>query len=133
MYLLVNYGPIQIYSNSCTYNGETYSHLTRFASDDSCNTCTCKNGEVTCTEMDCSEQEGNITEGEALDIVKGIDEVAVWIETIENSTNSGTPAFEITEEENQGFAIHVYESFEDHNATFNWYYVTYDGELTEEF
>ena len=37
----------------CTYNGNTYKDKDAFVASDGCNTCTCNNGEVTCTTMSC--------------------------------------------------------------------------------
>lgn len=48
---LTNYLPL-----SCTYAGTTYPHGAGFQSIDKCNSCSCMNGEVSCTLMAC---EGN--------------------------------------------------------------------------
>lgn len=43
-------------SDSCLYRGNIYPNNSNFPSpDDSCNTCTCNNGNTTCTEMNCFE------------------------------------------------------------------------------
>ena len=37
--------------SSCTYNGKTYKNGEGFRID--CNSCTCENGQIGCTEMAC--------------------------------------------------------------------------------
>lgn len=37
----------------CEYNGWAYSDGESFQSSDGCNTCSCSNGQVACTEMAC--------------------------------------------------------------------------------
>lgn len=37
----------------CTYNGVTYESGTDFDAEDGCNTCSCENGEIACTEIAC--------------------------------------------------------------------------------
>lgn len=39
----------------CEYNGWAYSDKQTFPSIDECNTCFCDDGEVVCTELDCTE------------------------------------------------------------------------------
>ena len=43
-------------NTSCLYRGTIYENNSNFPSpDDTCNTCTCNNGNTTCTEMNCFE------------------------------------------------------------------------------
>jgi hypothetical protein len=44
----------ETYSN-CMYNGKEYKHDESFQASDSCNTCTCKNGEILCTVIECED------------------------------------------------------------------------------
>lgn len=37
----------------CLYNGKTYQDGESFLSEDGCNTCSCSNGQVLCTERAC--------------------------------------------------------------------------------
>ncbi len=39
--------------SSCSYGGVEYSDGARFDADDGCNSCTCENGTVACTEIAC--------------------------------------------------------------------------------
>lgn len=49
----------------CEYNGWAYSEGDTFESTDGCNTCSCSNGQVVCTEMACVESDpGTCTVGE---------------------------------------------------------------------
>lgn len=41
-------------ANSCTYEGETYTLGDRFPSSDGCNTCSCSESGVACTERACA-------------------------------------------------------------------------------
>ncbi|MDD3648021.1 MAG: hypothetical protein PHS44_06015 [Candidatus Dojkabacteria bacterium] len=41
----------------CSYSGVTYDNGAFFDSVDGCNTCTCNDGLVSCTEMDCIDEE----------------------------------------------------------------------------
>ncbi len=44
--------------SSCQYNGVMYDSSESFNAGDGCNTCTCSDGDVACTEIDC-KAEGN--------------------------------------------------------------------------
>ncbi len=220
------------YAEECEYQGQTLAHLEKVLND--CNTCTCNNGTMSCTEMDCAapvksaaealvllkdtfkniepsfqeypnifgrvgfgkstlvedasdewkggwyiafieedaygtilsgscftidayadigslgeavpetkeidiktckEPVSEFTEEEALELVKNQLEVQEWLQSFVNNPEGrvfGTPSFGVEEKED-GFVIHAYESFADHNATFNWYKVTFDGDVTREF
>lgn len=39
--------------NRCEYNGWAYTDGESFSASDGCNTCTCSNGDIVCTEMAC--------------------------------------------------------------------------------
>lgn len=43
----------QCKKNTCTYNGKTYKEGASFPSTDGCNTCTCRKGQVACTQRAC--------------------------------------------------------------------------------
>lgn len=42
---------------NCVYAGVQYSNGARFDATDGCNTCTCENGSVSCTEIDCTQED----------------------------------------------------------------------------
>ncbi len=46
-------GPLPTTGKSCTYHGKSYKDKTSFPDKDNCNTCTCYNGAVGCTEKIC--------------------------------------------------------------------------------
>ncbi len=46
-----------IITNQCDYENETYQDGDKFPDKDGCNTCTCTNGEIACTEIYCYEEE----------------------------------------------------------------------------
>ncbi len=43
----------------CEYNGWAYADGESFPSSDGCNTCSCSNGDVVCTEMACINSPAN--------------------------------------------------------------------------
>lgn len=43
----------------CEFDGVSYAHGDTFLADDGCNTCTCENAEVFCTEMACIDDTGS--------------------------------------------------------------------------
>jgi hypothetical protein len=50
----------------CEYNGEVYADGTSFPADDGCNTCSCSDGMVLCTQMACVVEDGG-TDGSSGD------------------------------------------------------------------
>lgn len=38
----------------CEYSGWAYAHGETFDATDGCNVCSCNNGEIVCTEIDCN-------------------------------------------------------------------------------
>lgn len=48
-------GPLPTAEKSCKYNGKIYKHNASFPAKDKCNTCTCYNGAVGCTEKYCAK------------------------------------------------------------------------------
>lgn len=48
-----NSGSLNILPLSCNYNGNTYKDGEGFKSSDGCNSCSCQNGQIACTEMAC--------------------------------------------------------------------------------
>ncbi|MCB9639008.1 MAG: hypothetical protein H6727_08965 [Myxococcales bacterium] len=42
---------------TCTYNGVVYGHGGVFPATDGCNSCSCYNGQVTCTKIACGPQQ----------------------------------------------------------------------------
>ncbi|MEK7597853.1 MAG: hypothetical protein AAB441_04380 [Patescibacteria group bacterium] len=63
--------------------------------------------------------ENGITSQNAVEIVNGLSEVKSFFSTIQNARISA----DTSQSDNKFWVIHVYESFPDHNATFNWYKV----------
>lgn len=49
---LKDVNPIKL---SCSYNGKIYAHGDSVPSGDSCNSCGCQNGQVSCTLMACDD------------------------------------------------------------------------------
>ena len=45
-------------TGSCIYDGQTYAEGSSFPATDGCNTCSCANGMVMCTEMACDPTGG---------------------------------------------------------------------------
>ncbi|MFH2019515.1 MAG: hypothetical protein ABII80_02800 [bacterium] len=46
---------LNIFAKSCEYNGNTYKQGEGFEDVDGCNSCSCQNGNVSCTVMACEE------------------------------------------------------------------------------
>ena len=52
-YFLVYTKEPTVQITACNYQGVAYNQGSTFDAPDGCNTCTCRNGEMECTEMDC--------------------------------------------------------------------------------
>ncbi len=63
IFYLSNSGDITT-KQRCEYNGWAYADGESFLSIDGCNTCSCSDGEVLCTEMACVENSGTCTSEE---------------------------------------------------------------------
>ncbi len=49
----VNFNNINIIPVGCTYEGTNYKNGEGFKDKDGCNSCSCQNGQIACTEMAC--------------------------------------------------------------------------------
>lgn len=57
---------------SCTYNNQAYNDSASFDATDGCNTCLCNNGNVVCTELNCTkESNGTTNDGNEIDPYSG--------------------------------------------------------------
>lgn len=70
---------------------------------------------------------------QATEFVKNQSEVKQWL-TLFKTDSQSTPHVVVEDEDAARFTVRVYESFPDHLATFNWYYVSKTtGTVTKEF
>lgn len=70
----------------------------------------------------------DISEEEAIKIVKNLPEVKNWLSFFTGPgstgpTTGGKPMIVVDSKEDEGYKIHVYEELSDHTATFGWYSV----------